>query len=87
MKKLIIDVREEHEYKSGHYEGAINIPLSKFQDKSFISKEIPTEVESIVYCRSGGRSSVAKQFLESYGYKNVKNGINQQYLEENIDNI
>ncbi len=87
MKKIIIDVREEFEYKSGHYESAVNIPLSKFQDKDFIYKEIPLEAETIVYCRSGGRSSVAKQFLESYGYKNVKNGINQQYLEENISKI
>ena len=68
---FLVDVRTPGEYANGHVEGSVNIPLitvqdnlSKFKDKGNI----------VVFCQSGGRSSRAKNILESNGVKNVTNG-------------
>lgn len=68
---LVVDVRTVAEFQSGHFPGAINIPvdqvskrLDEFGDKN---RSI------IVYCASGGRSGSAKSFLESIGYSDVTN--------------
>ena len=74
MKKIFIDVREPGEFASGHVNGAINIPLSKFTDDAL--SEIPKDKEIILYCRSGGRANTAKGVLLNMGYLNVTNGIN-----------
>lgn len=68
---LIVDVRSVAEYQSGHYPGAINIPVDQVQKRvdEFGGKENPI----IVYCASGGRSGSAKSFLESIGFTNVTN--------------
>ncbi|HRN79736.1 MAG TPA: rhodanese-like domain-containing protein [Ferruginibacter sp.] len=60
---VIIDVRTPGEFASGHIPGSINIPLD----------QIPAEVDTIrkkhpvviTCCRSGNRSAVAKQYLDS----------------------
>lgn len=75
----IVDVRTPQEFGSGHYEGAINIPLSTLEGHldEFEGKE-----QIVVYCRSGARSGNAKKILENAGYTNVINGINQGHLEK-----
>ncbi len=67
---LLIDVREEDEYRSGHIPGAVNIPLSKIQQA-----DLPADKEQrlFVYCLSGARSGRAVSFLNKSGYVNVKN--------------
>ena len=62
--KIIVDVREEVEFKSGHILGAINIPLGEIEDSN-----LDQDKTIIVYCRSGNRSSKAKEQLEELGYK------------------
>lgn len=79
MDYLIIDVREPAEYTTGHVDGAINLPPQKLIDGAEI-KKFPKETKIIVYCRSGNRSEVAKNILNSMGYSNVTNGINKEYL-------
>jgi rhodanese-related sulfurtransferase len=67
-----LDCREPKEYKSGHIPGAMNIPrgLLEFQ----IDKKIPDKNAQIVmYCKSGGRASLACCSIQKMGYKNVKN--------------
>lgn len=67
-----LDCREPKEYKSGHVPGAINIPrgLLEFQ----IDKKIPDKnTQVIMYCKSGGRASLACCSIQRMGYKNVKN--------------
>ncbi|WP_458414254.1 rhodanese-like domain-containing protein [Schinkia sp. CFF1] len=65
----IIDVREVGEVATGKIPGAENIPLGLLE---FRMNELDKSKEYIVVCHSGGRSGLATQFLESYGYK-VKN--------------
>jgi rhodanese-related sulfurtransferase len=65
----IIDVREAAEVAGGKIPGAVNIPLGLIQ---FKMNELNKNKEYIIVCLSGGRSSMAAQFLESQGY-NVTN--------------
>jgi rhodanese-related sulfurtransferase len=68
-----IDVREPHEYKTGHAPSAVNIPLGSL-DRRLGS--IPKEREILVICQSGARSTSASAFLAKAGYTvfNVKGG-------------
>lgn len=73
---VLLDVRTHEEFAEGHIPNSKNLPLQMI-DKAgkFIDNE---DVPVFVYCRSGGRSSMAQEALKSMGYKNVKNlgGIN-----------
>ncbi|MGG3522269.1 rhodanese-like domain-containing protein [Bacillus pseudomycoides] len=61
----VIDVREVEEVMEGKIPGAIQIPLGLLE---FRMHELDKNKEYIMVCRSGGRSSRAVQFLESYGF-------------------
>lgn len=67
----IFDVRTVDEFQSGHYPGAINIPVDQISKRieEFGDKSKPI----IVYCASGGRSSSARGVLLSLGYTDVTN--------------
>ncbi len=56
----LIDVRQPREYEEGHIPGAILIPLNELPRRI---GEIDRERETIVYCRSGVRSTAACQIL------------------------
>ena len=45
---IVIDVRPEEEYKSGHIKGAVSIPLSELKSRL---NEIPANQEIVAYCR------------------------------------
>lgn len=69
---VIIDVRTEPEWVSGHLKNAVHIPLVDIGDK-IKSHEPNLDKEIMLYCRSGNRSGKAKIILEDLGYTNVKN--------------
>jgi phage shock protein E len=71
-KPLIIDVRMEAEWKSGHIEGAVLIPYEQIGEKiGTISKDKSQLI--YLYCRTGRRSNIAEETLGTLGYKNVIN--------------
>jgi phage shock protein E len=71
-KPLIIDVRTEAEWNSGHLEGAILIPYDGIGEKiGSVAKDKSQRI--YVYCRSGRRSQIAKAALEKLGYKDIRN--------------
>lgn len=65
----LIDVREVEEVEAGHIPGIINIPLSVLETRM---PELDKSEKYIVVCRSGKRSGMATQLLESQGF-NVTN--------------
>jgi len=65
----LIDVRNEEEREFCHIGGTF-IPLPELETRF---EEISKDKEVIVYCRSGGRSLGAAQFLKSKGYADPKN--------------
>lgn len=71
-KTYIIDVREVSEFNSGHYKGAVNIPLSQLG--SYVDKIKKMEGNKILYCRSGNRSGQAIKMLQGAGLKDMYNG-------------
>lgn len=67
---VILDVRTESEYNSGHIPQAILLPDYEIKDRA--EQVIPDKDKKIlVYCRSGNRSKNAAKELISIGYKNV----------------
>ena len=67
---VIIDVRENHEYESGHLSGAIHI--SKGVIERDIEKfDFPTSTKLVLYCGGGFRSAIAAKSLEEMGYTDV----------------
>jgi rhodanese-related sulfurtransferase len=68
---IVLDVREQNEYDSGHIANAILLPVGTISD-STAAEVIPTKDSVVlVYCRSGNRSKTASQALVALGYKNV----------------
>jgi len=71
-KKLIIDVRSVYEFRDEHVEGAINISYNRIGAR-IIEMKIAKTREIVLYCRGGGRASVALATLKKLGYTNVTN--------------
>lgn len=66
-----VDVRSPGEFASGSVKGAVNIPLS---DLSKQLSKFAAARNTVVFCRSGNRSSQAKRLLEKNGISHVSNG-------------
>lgn len=66
---VILDVRTEQEYASGHIKNAVCLPNEEILGEPEI---LPDKGQKIlVYCRSGNRSKQAAQKLADMGYGNV----------------
>lgn len=68
---IILDVRTEEEYKSGHIPNAICIPNETITGGEIGALKDKNQL-ILVYCRSGRRSKEAAQKLANLGYHNVK---------------
>lgn len=68
---FLIDVREVHENQEFNI-GGLLIPLGTLPDKleTITDKK---DQEIVVYCRSGSRSNMAKEYMLQNGFKNVRN--------------
>lgn len=77
----IIDVREKSEFDNGSVPGAVLIPrgllefnIGKDAFWEGVKVKMPNKDQKIVvYCKSGGRGSLATKSLQQMGYKNVEN--------------
>lgn len=70
---FILDVREPYEFRKGHVEQAVNIPLGRLRERI---AELPRDREILTYCYVGQRSYFAGRILEQHGFKvcNVSGG-------------
>ena len=68
---IVVDVREEYEYREGYIPGAVSLPISVMGPDS--GKDITADKDStiLIYCRSGNRSKVAASYFVEMGYTNV----------------
>ena len=74
---VLIDIREDDEYASGHIAGALLMPYGEIEERA--DNELADKDQTIlVYCRSGRRSAIAAQTLTELGYTDVRDfgGIN-----------
>lgn len=68
---IILDVREQDEYDSGHIPGAVLLPVGII-DETTAAEVIPEKDSTVlVYCRSGNRSKTASSTLAELGYSNI----------------
>lgn len=69
---ILLDVRTEGEYYSGHIDGAIHLSLYEIGSKrpAFLNK---LDAPIILYCQSGARSGIALRKLKNLGYTNLRN--------------
>lgn len=75
----IIDVRSKTEFAAGHVKGSINIPLDQLNAST---DKLKSYNYIITCCRSGNRSGMAKNTLESKGFRNVTNGGSWQNVNQ-----
>lgn len=75
---LLLDVRDEDEYKQGHIPGAKNIPLGELRRRL---SELPRDREIRLYCAAGQRGYYASRLLAQHGLRaqNLPGGY-QTYL-------
>jgi phage shock protein E len=65
---LLVDVRTEGEFATGHVDGALNVPVQRIERLAdTASRERPI----VVYCRSGARSASAATALQRLGFAEV----------------
>jgi hydroxyacylglutathione hydrolase len=65
---VLLDVREPHEFASGHVPGALNLPQA---DLATRLSEVPRDRPIYVICQGGFRSLRAAQFLSQVGITDV----------------
>ncbi len=75
----LIDVRTPVEFNRGALEGAVNMPIESFQSlMSLIDSSKPV----LLYCRTGARSGMVKNYLDQQGFDQVHNiGGIRQYID------
>ena len=79
---VIIDIREEEEFISGHIDGARHISRATLERRIQDIAPDPA-IPIVVYCAVGKRGPLAAEQLQRAGYRNVsslKGGL-QQWLE------
>ena len=70
-KAVLVDVREPGEWKEGHVEGAISLPLSSLKkdvDTTALEHQLPKDKIVYTHCVMGVRALKAAQILEKLGY-------------------
>ncbi len=75
----LIDVRSAIEFSQGALTGAVNMPITDFQ---YLKDDIDSSKPVLLYCRTGARSGVVKNYLEQLGFDQVHNiGGIRQFLD------
>jgi rhodanese-related sulfurtransferase len=71
---MLLDVREDDEWRRGHAAGARHIPMGEVPTRL---GEIDPRAKLYVICKAGGRSAKVAQYLARNGYEpvNVSGGM------------
>ena len=62
---VVLDVRENVEWKAGRIPGALHVPLARVPARRH---ELPRDTTIVAVCRSGHRSGLAARGLRHAGY-------------------
>ena len=76
---ILIDVRTQDEFDSGHINSAINLDFYSNTFKNDISS-LPKNETIVLYCRTNNRSSKTATILQENGYRDIlviKGGITE----------
>ena len=64
----LVDVREPHEWATGHLEGALHIPLGRLLTAPEVLDELNRTEPVVIYCQHGIRSLNAMRYLREHGF-------------------
>ena len=67
---VLLDVRTQSEYNSGHIKNAINISHDHILEKPELVAQFK-DSQMVVFCRSGVRAGKVIQMLESLGFQDI----------------
>jgi len=72
---VVVDVRQNGEWKTGHIQGAVHLPLGALPSRL---RQLPNGKTIITVCQSGHRSAVAARTLTRAGHDvlNLRGGMN-----------
>jgi rhodanese-related sulfurtransferase len=72
---VVVDVRQNGEWKTGHIQGATHIPLNQLQSRM---NKLPSGKTIVTVCQSGHRSAAAARALSRAGHDvlNLRGGMN-----------
>jgi rhodanese-related sulfurtransferase len=67
-RPLVLDVRPEEEYASGHVPGAVSIPIADLRRRL---KELPKNKDIVAYCRGSfcAFAPEAARYLDKKGFR------------------
>jgi rhodanese-related sulfurtransferase len=71
-KAVLVDVREKKEWRAGHVEGAIFLPLSELKkgvNPELLSELLPPDKFLYIHCVVGKRAVTAGNILEEFKYE------------------
>lgn len=69
-KFILLDVREDHEWNTGHLPMAVHLGKGILErDIEGLAPDLHTQI--VLYCGGGYRSALAAQSLQTMGYSNV----------------
>lgn len=72
---VLLDVRTLEEYEDEHLANALLLPVQELSQRTLTELGLGEDAknkEIILYCRSGARSQIAYNIMESLGYTNIK---------------
>ena len=69
---LVLDVREDSEYQTGHIKDSIHIPMGSLASRVGELEKYKTK-NVILGCRSGSRSGRACSILKKHGFEKIYN--------------
>ena len=70
-KAVLVDVRSEQEWKQGHIEGSVFVPVTSLRkggDAKVLAKTLPKKKILYTFCVVGMRAKAAALALEKHGY-------------------
>ena len=69
---VLVDVRTPEEYRTGHKEGALNIPVDEVEQ---LAPQLLPDKNAVIllYCRTGKRADKAMETLRKMGYSHLEN--------------
>ena len=68
---IILDVRTDFEFRSGHLPGAVHAPLLKVLQATTAVSRSKTDL-IVITCEHGPRAQLARMLLMWRGYKNIE---------------
>lgn len=73
QQALVLDVREPAEFQLGHLPNAVNVPRGVLEFKVGNHPDLSDNERSILlYCKNGGRSTLAAFTLKQMGFTQVE---------------